>query len=173
MTGELRLVSPTADLQEEYLEALAEWHKCSEELSPWSLNMIADDFASMVERMNAYREGKKLPEGFVAQSIFWLVDVNLHILGAIDIRHSLTPFLEHRGGHIGYGIRPSERGKGYATEMLRLALVECRKLGMNKVLITCWKSNMASARVIISNGGVLESEDLDNGKIFQRYWISL
>ena len=62
------------------------------------------------------------------------------------------------GGHIGDGIRPSERRKGYATAMIGLALEECRKLGINKVLMTCDKTNIGSAKSIMNNGGVLESE---------------
>lgn len=78
------------------------------------------------------------------------------------------------GGHIGNGIRPSERKKGYATKMIGLALEECRKLGIEKVLIVCDKDNIGSAKSIINNGGVLENEIADeDGTIEQRYWIEL
>ena len=95
------------------------------------------------------------------------------MLGAIDIRHYLNENLLHYGGNIGYGIRPSERQKGYATQMLALALEECKKIGMLKALITCFKSNVASANTIIKNGGVLENEVIEYGEIKQRYWIQL
>ena len=76
--------------------------------------------------------------------------------------------------YIGDGIRPTERGKGYATEMVRLALIECKKLGMDKVLMVCDKSNISSAKTIIKNGGVLENEVLDEkSRVNQRYWITL
>ena len=76
------------------------------------------------------------------------------------------------GGHIGDGIRPSERRKGYATEMIRLALIECGKLGIRRVLMTCEKSNIGSAKSIVKNGGVLENEFVNSdGEIEQRYWI--
>lgn len=75
-------------------------------------------------------------------------------------------------GHIGYGVRPSERGKSYATAMLKLALGYCKKIGLDKVLITCDKSNIASAKTIMRCAGVLKSEELqDDGEILQRYWI--
>ena len=77
------------------------------------------------------------------------------------------------GGHIGDGIRPRGRRTGYATAMIALALEECKKLGIKKVLICCSKDNIGSAKSIINNGGVLENEIEDNGHIEQRYWISL
>jgi predicted acetyltransferase len=77
------------------------------------------------------------------------------------------------GGHIGYGIRPSERKKGYASLMLSLALPIAKKVGLEKVLITCDKSNLGSARTIISNGGVLENEVREEDDIVQRYWIDI
>ena len=78
------------------------------------------------------------------------------------------------GGHIGDGIRPSERGKGYGTELVRLALIECKKLGIHRVLMTCDKDNIASAKTILRNGGVLENEVVnEEGEIEQRYWIEL
>ena len=94
--------------------------------------------------------------------------------GAVNIRHYLNDSLLKEGGHIGDGIRPSERRKGYATEMIRLALTECKKLGIEKVLMTCDKDNIGSARSIIKNGGILENEFVNSeGNIEQRYWISL
>lgn len=77
------------------------------------------------------------------------------------------------GGHIGDGIRPGERRKGYATAMIALALDECKKLGINKVLMCCNKDNIGSAKSIINNGGVLENEVEEDGHIVQRYWIQL
>ncbi len=96
------------------------------------------------------------------------------IIGTIAIRNYLNDYLLKIGGHIGYGIRPSERRKGYGTKMLALALIKCRELGIKKILITCDKDNIASAKTAIRNGGVLENEFTeDNGNIIQRYWITL
>ena len=108
-------------------------------------------------------------------SVFFLLDVERDILlGAVNIRHYLNDYLLQFGGHIGDGIRPSERRKGYATEMIRLALIECKKLGINRVLMVCDKSNIGSAKSIINNGGILENEFVDeDGEINQRYWIAL
>lgn len=91
----------------------------------------------------------------------------------MNIRHYLNDKLFETGGHIGDGIRPSERRKGYATAMIGLALEECRKLGIDRVLICCDKDNIGSAKSIQRNGGVLENEVEENGNIVQRYWIEL
>ena len=77
------------------------------------------------------------------------------------------------GGHIGDGVRPSERRKGIATKMIGLALEECKKLGIDKVLMVCNKNNIGSAKSIMNNGGVLENEVVVEGETEQRYWIEL
>ena len=96
------------------------------------------------------------------------------MVGAVNIRHYLNEKLLFDGGHIGDGVRPSERRKGYATKIISLALDECKNLGINKVLITCNKDNIGSAKSIINNGGILENEVVDEDKqVVQRYWIKL
>ena len=96
----------------------------------------------------------------------------------IDFRHPLSDFLLNFGGNIGYSVLPSERQKGYASEMLRLILPICHEFGENKVLLTCDKKNEASQKAIVKNGGMLEKEILDTvglseSGIIQRYWISI
>ena len=113
-------------------------------------------------------------EGYVPASTFFAYDRERDILvGAVDIRHSLNEALLLDGGHIGDGVRPSERRKGYATAMIALALDECRKLGIEKVLMVCNKENTGSAKSIQNNGGVLENEINVEGETVQRYWIQL
>lgn len=114
-------------------------------------------------------------DGLVPDSTFFLYDEERDIfIGATNIRHYLNEGLLKTGGHIGDGIRPSERRKGYGKMLVKLALDECKKLGINAVLMTCNKDNIGSAKTIISNGGVLENEVIDeNGSLIQRYWIDL
>ena len=113
-------------------------------------------------------------EGRVPTSTFFALDADRDIfVGAINIRHYLNERLLLDGGHIGDGVRPSERGKGYASEIIRLGLKECGKLGIERVLMVCDKDNIASRKAILRNGGVLENEIEVDGTIEQRYWIGL
>ena len=77
------------------------------------------------------------------------------------------------GGHIGDGVRPSERKKGVATKMIALALEECKKIGIDEILIVCDKENIGSSKSIQNNGGILENEVIIDGIVEQRFWISI
>jgi len=135
----------------------------------------AKTYGKFLRMHRNYVLGRRIPKHHVPGSKFFLMEEGgAKILGVIDIRHRLNDSLLNRGGHIGYAVAPDARGKGYATEMLRLALEACRGLGIRRALITCNKENAASARVIQKSGGVLEDERTDlEGVIFQRYWIEL
>lgn len=96
------------------------------------------------------------------------------VVGLIDLRHHIDhPILGEWGGHIGYSVRPSERGKGYGREMLRLNLENCRMRGLARVLITCSRENTASEGVILANGGKFERETCVGSEVIKRYWIEL
>lgn len=172
----VRLIKLNKEYYNQLSEMIDEW-KLDQEInhtnhSPWSI------FKNDYHDFDYYLDNLELKEpidGLVPDSTFFLLDENRNILlGAINIRHYLNEYLLQYGGHIGDGIRPSERGKGYGTEMIRLALLECEKLGIEKVLMVCDKSNIASSKTIIKNGGILENEVFaENGEINQRYWIDL
>jgi len=132
-------------------------------------------YGQFMRRWRNFHTGRHLPEHFVPGTKYFLMEEgNPKLLGVIDIRHRLNDFLLNRGGHIGYAVPPSERRRGYATQQLRLALEICREMGLSPVLITCDQDNIASAKVIQKNGGVLEDERVSGeGKVFQRYWITL
>jgi len=99
------------------------------------------------------------------------------LVGMIQVRHRIedNDYLRLYSGHIGYSVRPRERRKGYATEMLRLALEFCRELGLKRVLMTCWPYNEGSKRAILNNGGIFESRRYEpyENDMFDRYWIEL
>ncbi len=109
-----------------------------------------------------------LPEGRVPCSYRWIADDDA-MVGFVAIRHRLNAFLLEEGGHIGYSVRPSRRRQGFASRALALALEEARRLGLDRVLLTCDDDNLASARTIEVNGGVLET--VRHAK--RRYWIGL
>ncbi len=125
-----------------------------------------------LERVRKDALGEDLPEGFVPSTTYWLMEDGEYI-GHVNIRHRLTPALERLGAHIGYAIRPSWRGKGYGTQMLRMALEKARSLGVERVLITCDKDNIASRKVIEKNGGVFRDEIEVEGRSTPtlRFWI--
>jgi predicted acetyltransferase len=135
------------------------------------------NFKSFEEWVDAIIDNSKedtVRDGLVPASTYLAVRVSDNrIIGMIDIRHRLNDHLFQFGGHIGYSVRRYERRKGYASEMLRLGLEKCKERDINKVLLTCDKENIASAKTIISNNGILENEVLDGEEITQRYWIAL
>ena len=96
------------------------------------------------------------------------------VVGVIDLRHHINhPILGTWGGHCGYSVRPSERGKGYAKEMLRLNMLNARSMGIEKLLITCELKNAASEKTILANGGVYEKTINVDGRKLKRYWITV
>ena len=95
------------------------------------------------------------------------------LVGVIDLRHHIDhPILGTWGGHCGYSVRPSERGKGYAKEMLRLNILNAKKMGIPKLLLVCDETNIASEKTILANGGVFEKYIEVNGRRMKRYWIN-
>ena len=115
------------------------------------------------------------PKGGVTSNSYIAVRLSDNkIVGIIDFRHHINhPILSVWGGHIGFSVRPTERKKGYAKEMLRQNLQNCKNYGLDKVLLTCDHDNIASKRTIISNGGKYEKDVEVDGKIKNRYWIDL
>lgn len=172
----LKLIKLTEEYKDELIGMIEEWKADQEQnhtdCSPWAIfRNDCHDFDYYLEHL----ENKSTTGGWVPDSVFFLLDDERNrLLGAVNIRHYLTDALLKDGGHIGDGIRPSERRKGYATKMIHLALEECGKLGIDRVLMICNKDNIGSARSIIRNGGVLENEITgSDGSVLQRYWIQL
>ena len=116
----------------------------------------------------------KLRPGFVPQTIYWLLDNNGLAVAMVRVRHLLNESLLVNGGHIGYFVHSDQRGKGYGKEALRLALLELKKLGESRALITVRSDNIASIKVIESNGGRFEDEVTSSDGIrHKRFWIEL
>jgi predicted acetyltransferase len=132
------------------------------------------NFLDYLQLLANHELGKDLPDAYVpATSIYAFV--NNEIIGRVSIRHILNNFLLKVGGHIGYGVLPKHRRKGYATEMLKQSLVHAKNLGITRVLVTCDDNNIGSYKAIEANGGILENtlfiaEDQPQKR---RYWIEL
>ena len=113
--------------------------------------------------------GLNIPENWVPAIQLVSFDEAGHALGFLNLRLRLNDYLLEKGGHIGYSIRPSERGKGYAKESLRQGLQVAKEKNIKRALVTCSTENPASRAVILANGG--QFEDVRNGT--ERYWIDL
>lgn len=153
-------------------DMMDEWTATGERIIPYSIRKCDyHDFERYVASLDTREETERL----VPDSTFFCLDTDRQrLIGAVNIRHHLNPALLATGGHIGDGIRPSERGKGYGTRMIALALDECRRLGIDRVLMCCDETNRASARTIEKNGGALENTVTQpDGTVVRRYWISL
>ncbi len=170
-----RLERPHLRLAHSYRELVREFVDRGEPLIPFTLEFAHDDFAALVSRLEACSRGEGLPAGFVAHSTFWLVDDAGEVVGVSNLRHALTEKLRIEGGNIGYGVRPSARRRGHASELLRRTLDEARRLGLEEVLLTCAKTNTGSIATIRACGGRFDSEEFvaARGEVVQRYWVAL
>ena len=171
----IRLVPPTEgnldqvwDYRRECLDAGSSMDGCGP--------MRFDDPREWLDHVIRYTNPATLPEGRVLATQFLAVrKSDGKLVGMIQVRHYFNEYLEKYAGHIGYSVRPGQRRRGYAKEMLRQVLPFCKGLGLDRVLISCEVSNEGSRRTILSNGGVYEStvhepeENID----LERYWIAL
>ncbi|WP_433742305.1 GNAT family N-acetyltransferase [Falsibacillus pallidus] len=168
----MELLRPNHLLKEQIMDYRKAFLQSGEQPYGGSSLQYFGDFDEWLEKVENQEKGIDLPQHRVPSTQFVSI-VDGRVIGLINIRHRLTPELLKENGHIGYSIHPEERQKGYATEQLCLCLVEARKLGLEKVLVSCDKPNIASAKTIQKVGGVLENEvkSLYSDEIVQRYWI--
>ena len=174
----LKLIFPT----EEYLWEVAAYR---EEMLRDGCDMAGCyHLGDQPDPMDWLREARRLqnpetvPEDWVVSTQFLAIrEADGALVGMVQVRHEIESceYLNRYCGHIGYSVRPKERGKGYSTEMLRQALEYCRELGLKRVLMTCWPHNIGSKKAIIANGGIFESEQYEpyEKDMFHRYWIAL
>ncbi len=112
------------------------------------------------------------PQLVPSTTYFAIRESDNRLVGVIDLRHHIDhPVLAAWGGHCGYSVRPSERGRGYAKEMLRLLIQNAKAMGIPGLLLACDENNTASEGTILSNGGLFEKSTEANGRVMKRYWI--
>jgi predicted acetyltransferase len=169
----VRLEFPNSSHKSGYIDLLSRW-KTSGELDTWHVSPGAlfrgENFEEFLQlAQNDLTENHR----WVLATLFFLMDKD-RILWAIQIRHSIDrPNLREYGGHIWYGICPDERRKWYATEMLKLALIEAKNIWLEKVMLWCFDDNIGSIRTIEKNGGVFERYTDYDGKKSRVYWINI
>lgn len=168
------LISPDVHLQKEFYCYCGAYQKVNEP-TRWLEELAYQDYPAYIKKLADASEGIGLALNFVPANVYWLIREGYTILGNSSLRHWLTPALEDVGGHIGYSIHPFERRKGYGTLILQLTMEKAREKGLRKVMVTCNTDNVASAGVIVKNGGVLANQGISQqtGIQVSRYWIEL
>jgi len=168
----MQLITPKIEHKQEALEYRQDHFDANELIIDGDNGFDeAETYECWLTGLDIIKAGKH--EFFMPSSTYFAV-VDGNIVGVVDIRHKLNDHLMKTGGHIGYSVRPNQRRKGYATEILRLALKKCQEMGIRKALVTCNKNNIGSQKTILKNNGVLENEHEDNnGNITLRYWIDI
>ena len=169
----IRFITPTERWKDAINDYKSEFVLNGETIHGSALLGNYDTFEEWYSDVVKNSSEETVAEGWVPSSTLLAVDENHRLIGFIDIRHRLNDYLAEFGGHIGYSVRKSERQKGYATQMLTQALDVAKQLGIEKVLLTCKKSNIASAATIKKCGGVLENEVYEDDVLIQRYWIEV
>ncbi|HNV20465.1 MAG TPA: GNAT family N-acetyltransferase [Candidatus Hydrogenedentes bacterium] len=170
------LVRPSAGLRALFLEAAYEYRDAGEELDPAFPAYWNASFEVYVQQLDDLAHGRHLPFAMVRSDTFWLLSGEGRLIGMSRLRRRLSRALRIEGGHIGYTIRPMERRKGYGTRLCALTIEEARKTGkFTRLLITCDTRNTGSARIIETNGGILENYVISprSGRQVSRYWVTL
>ena len=169
----MEMIKPTEKYYISYTEAIKEY----EENNVTTYDFLQGDKEHVLKKINDFHTGDNLPENYVKATYLWFVNEG-EFLGEVSIRHALINDLLRFGGNIGYGIRYSSQNKGLGTKMLALALEYAKnELKLKKVLITCNDTNIASARIIEKNGGVLQDKIVNKIAevefVTRRYWINV
>jgi predicted acetyltransferase len=165
-----KLVEPSLENRDAFLSMAEEWRAHGDDRYALAL----DDFSGYLQRLQRLQHADQLPAGRVPGAHFWIDDAE-QIVACVGLRFWLNPSLEVEGGHVGYDVRPSARGRGFGTAALRLVLPEARRRGIERLFLTADADNVPSVRIIEKNGGDLSGETVsaNTGKRIRQYWIDL
>lgn len=167
----LSLKLPEEVAKGDFLSYYNEWGGDGPRFNPAAMSLKGRSYEQWLRGVIAMRTAP--PQGLVPSTAYFFVDRAGRVLGAVDFRHELNDYLLHYAGHIGYGIRPSCRGKGLAPYMLALCLEKAKEHGLARVLVTCSDTNLASAGTIEACGGELENKVEEGKRLTRRYWVDL
>lgn len=172
---ELYLVKPDLVYYERYNDMMEEWCADGSRIAPWFLDPPLDSiekFEELVRLLDGAEHGK-VPPQFASATSYFVVNEEGRLIGAASLRHYLTVQGLNTWGHIGYGVRPSERRKGYGSRMLKMMLEKAREKGIREVLVGVYETNIASRATIEKCGGVYENTvSLENEEApIRRYWF--
>lgn len=172
----MRFVFPCEEFEERAQDYIEEFYAYGSEIhGSGGLDRYLKEFSykEWLNKVQSDIDVANVPSDRVPAYTYFYVDDDDRIVGMANIRLELNDFLLREGGHIGYSIRPTERRKGYGAGMLLGAVTFCKRIGLNKILVTCDKVNVASAGVAKKCGGKLENEFFSETyqEIVQRYWI--
>ncbi len=167
-----KLITPDKSYQSQWEEIMSEWDDSDKRPRIF----FQESYDLFLEKALQLSQGDNIEKSIPKSSLFFLVNEadSARILWFLWLRHHIELINDKQfSWHIGYGVRPSERGKWYATEMLKLGLIEAQKVWIEKLFIACDDDNIASAKVIEANGGILEKYMEKDGVKMRRYWINL
>lgn len=173
---ELIIIKPSAEYSTQIMEYRQEFLDTGDSMDGCGPLRRFDNSLEYLKACNDYENPKTVPENLVqATQFIGIRKSDNKLVGMIQVRHYFNEYLEKYAGHIGYSVRPSERRKGYAKEMLKMTLPFCREIGLDKIMISCVEGNIGSEKTILANGGVYEYtvHEPNNDKKLKRFWINL
>ena len=174
--NDLFLVKPSSEYANQIIEYRQEFLNAGDSMDGTGPLRRFENPEEYIKTCAEYEDPQTVPTHLVPATQFLFIRKSDNkLVGMIQVRQCFNDYLKKYAGHIGYSVRPSERRKGYAKEMLRITLPFCREIGLNKVLITCTDGNIGSEKTILANGGVYEStvHEPNENKNLKRFWINL
>lgn len=163
---------PSLSRKEEAIEYIKEHHEYNSRINgSGGLDKYIDDYEGWLQKLEDYKQPTE--DRVPALTYFLVRESDNKIIGMVNIRLYLNESLRREGGHIGYGIRPSERRKGYNKINLYRALEVCEEHGIEEVILDCNKDNLGSSRTMIALGGIKQGERMHEDVVVERYAINV